>query len=205
MKKRSSVLVVLVILMLMALGVGSAMASSIAPPPFFVTENSVYNSEGDYYTLSFTVDNDYTDIYEFAVGNNDAGSVWVDSGASNHSNNLTKGIIAQKDGNNHWRIYGPNPRFLTWLDNAAGFDAYTTAFIYTSWGHDDTGYSGYLETGFTNGYSGDTQIPSSPFAAYSEVDGTITGETSAVPIPGALWLLGSGLFGLVAVRRKEGR
>ncbi|MCD6376963.1 MAG: VPLPA-CTERM sorting domain-containing protein [Caldisericaceae bacterium] len=32
-----------------------------------------------------------------------------------------------------------------------------------------------------------------------------TGEISVVPIPGALWLLGSGLIGMVGVRRKLGK
>jgi len=34
------------------------------------------------------------------------------------------------------------------------------------------------------------------------VSATVTANGSTVPIPGALWLLGSGLFGLVAIRRK---
>ncbi len=34
---------------------------------------------------------------------------------------------------------------------------------------------------------------------------TISGTTSVVPIPGAVWLLASGLAGLVGIRRKMGR
>jgi hypothetical protein len=34
---------------------------------------------------------------------------------------------------------------------------------------------------------------------------TISGTTSAVPIPAAVWLLGSGLAGLVGIRRRLGR
>ncbi|MCP3873898.1 MAG: VPLPA-CTERM sorting domain-containing protein [Desulfobacteraceae bacterium] len=29
------------------------------------------------------------------------------------------------------------------------------------------------------------------------------GQVSAIPVPGAVWLLGSGLFGLTGLRRKQ--
>ena len=101
----------------------------------------------------------------------------------------------------HWKT--ASGRALTWLDGADGFADYDQAFLYTSWGWGDSGYSGYLDRGFTNGYWGNTQQLASPFAAYSPTEGTITGKTSAVPIPGALWLLSSGLFGLVTIRRRK--
>ncbi len=182
-------MVVLISVLLMALGSGPAMAASLT-----ITET--WNGS----TVDFTVTNDgFTDIREFAVGNNDATWAWVTE-ASNNSNYLTKGLTASKDENGNWHTDNGN-RALTWLDNAEGFDGYTKAFLYTSWGSGDSGYSGYLETGFTNGYKGSTGMPESPFAAYSEGGGTISGETSSVPIPGAVWLLGSGLIGLAAVRR----
>ena len=209
MKKRFNWLLVLVSLMVLSLGIGSALAAGVA---FTVTESSVYHSDyGGYYDLFFTVDNPFTaDIREFAVGNNNAGSVWVDGSASAPPDFLTEGRIAYNDGGEEgssWYTWtNTGKRTLTWLNNASGFDGYSKAFLYTSWGYDNSGYNGYLETGFTNGYRGNTLELSSPFAAYSEdagVGSPITGETSAVPIPGALWLFGSGLLGLVAVRRRK--
>ena len=54
------------------------------------------------------------------------------------------------------------------------------------------------EDGFTNDYRAGSIHPQSPFAAYSENGIMITGQTSAVSIHGAVWLLGSlaaGIFG----------
>jgi len=35
--------------------------------------------------------------------------------------------------------------------------------------------------------------------------GTLTGNTNVVPIPAAIWLLGSGLLGIIGIRRKSGK
>ena len=185
--------------------------AAVEPASLIVTEAwGNYDIIGgyEYYDLDFTVTNNgYTDIREFAIGNNYADWVGVATSLSHSSDYLTNGVLAEKiDG--QWKaiIYlesGTISRDLTWLDGAAGFDDYTMAFLFTSWEYSSSGYSGYLEQGFTNGYWGSTQMPASPFAAYSEGSGTtITGETSAVPIPGAIWLLGSGLITLVGIRRR---
>ena len=38
---------------------------------------------------------------------------------------------------------------------------------------------------------------------YGDYQITFTGDVSVVPIPGALWLLGSGLLGLIGIKRKK--
>ncbi len=164
----------------------------------------------DGHNLDFSVTNSgYSDIYEFAIGNNYPDHQllpYVNPGASRAPQYLTNGAFAYKQDGNWFTDIEIGPRALTWLDHAEGFDAYNTAFLYTSWGLDDSDYSGYLEDGFTNGYGAGSIHPQSPFAAYSEslgVNNLITGETSPVPIPGAVWILGSGLLGFFAVIRRQ--
>ena len=204
MKKRYGFVV---LFLMTALFLWTTPAMSVTSLYFNVTESSVYNNDGvygGYYELYFTVDNTYSDIREFAVGNNDAGSVWVNVEASHAPKTLTEGLIAEKDESGRWRVEKDGGyRDLSWLDNASGFDKYSKAFLYTSWGYSESGYNGYLEMEYTNGYGGNTQQPMSPFAAYSEGSGTITGETTAVPIPGAVWLLVSGIMGIMAIRRRK--
>jgi len=194
----------LAVLILFALS-GSARAAGVAG--LIITE-----SWDEYHrVVSFTATNTYPDILEFAIGNNFAQEAWIEEDTAN-SEYITDALVARRGEDGLW--YAPNDygyRPLTWLDNADGFENYNRAFLFTSWDDEETGYRGYLEWSFpepftTNGYRGQTVMPSSPFAAYSEANGVanpITGETSPVPIPGAVWLLGSGLLGLVAVRRKK--
>lgn len=55
----------------------------------------------------------------------------------------------------------------------------------------------------------DTPLTLTSFDPYDyDVDaygGSVNASLNAVPIPGALWLLGSGLIGMVGVRRKVGK
>lgn len=158
-------------------------------------------------TVWFTVFNEYDDIQEFAIGNNTATYAgywhrdWI-PGVKPPTDILTVGTIATKTDGHWWVSNEGSPRYLTWMDEASNFDSFTKAFLFTSWEEGAEGYNGYLETGFTDGYFGDADEPASPFAGFSESEGTIIGDTEAVPLPGAVWLLGSGLLGLVGFKRK---
>lgn len=51
--------------------------------------------------------------------------------------------------------------------------------------------------------SGDVIYDPYPTPGSAGFDLDAAGVINAVPIPGSLWLLGSGLIGLVAIRRKK--
>ena len=204
-KMRKQMFVCLAVLALMVGWAGFVQPAPVEAASLIVTEAWEFH-EG--YELYFTVTNDgYTDIREFAIGNNDAEWAGVDTSLSDSPAFLIYGSLAEKIEGQWktmiaWGEEGQIYRDVTWLDDATGFEDYTRAFLFTSWGWDCSGYSsGYLEEGFTNGYWGSTEMLASPFAAYSESE-TITGETSAVPIHGAAWLFASGLLGLVGIRRR---
>jgi hypothetical protein len=172
---------------------GSALANSFSATEE-VTED--YGDAG--VDLAFTVTNDgYEDIVEFAIGNPEGEIAWTD--------NSFNGVMAYKDEDGHW-TGGGDDRDLDWMDNATNFAGYDRAFLFTTWVEGEEGgfFTGYLELGTTYGYFGTTAGPCSPVAAYSESEGTINGgEAQPVPIPGALWLLGSGLIGLAGFRRRK--
>ena len=150
----------------------------------------------------FAVETTYSDIVEFAVGNNDAAGAFIDYGASSPPPSAWWGNIAwQSEG--QWYVSGGGigTRDLNWLENVTDFDNYSFAFFYSSYSSGN--YGTPLNPGLTSGFEGTTGGPCSPFAAFDTSAGTITGETTVIPIPAAVWLLGSGLIGLVGLRRRR--
>ena len=76
------------------------------------------------------------------------------------------------------------------------FAEHSKAFVYWM---DESGDP--LPSGATSGFMGTTNLPSSPFAVLLDDDTKITGDTNVVPIPSAIWLLGSGIIGIMGFRR----
>jgi hypothetical protein len=167
----------------------------------------VTESEGDRYgynnekvELFFSVYNTYNDIREFAVGNNGAFSAgYRNDLAQTPTAHLTEAFVVHKV-NGSWKA--PNGSELTWMNQATNFDSFTIAFLYTSKCGDCSEFNGFLEVGTTDGYAGDALDPQSPFAAFSESSGVITGSTT-VPVPAAIWLFGSGLLGITGIARRK--
>ena len=151
-------------------------------------------------TASFTISTDCTDIVEFAIGNNTAATAWIDNGASTAPPYGWSGSIATKIGAAWYAGTSTADRELSWMSSAVDFEGYDIAFLYHTW--QGAEYGTALNIGFTNGFLGTGQAPQSPFAAYSSGFGTISGETTAVPVPAAILLLGSGLIGLVGLRKR---
>ena len=164
-----------------------------------------YNNE-----IEFTVNNSYTNIVEFVVGNNNAQNAYrLYEGTAPA---LLEGYLLEKM-DNHWMAISWRGeektilREIRWMDDLPEFIDYQYAFLFTSWQEDGYGgyFGDYLELGETSGYMGHTEMVGSPFAALRARAGLIVGETthSAVPIPGAVWLLGSGLLCMMAIRKRK--
>ena len=172
---------------------------------------TVNEEAGDWGMITFTVNNEYENIVEFAVGNNDAkeAEVWWEN---QDRANLSNGYLATRT-NEGWHasysISGEVIRDVDWMNELVEFSDYDYAFLFTSWSEEEGNeyWGAYLELGETTGYVGHTKFLGSPFAAYRTDGSVVIGETthSAVPIPGAVWLLGSGLIGLVGIRRKNNK
>jgi len=184
--------------------------------PFSFAHSAVFQvteSEGGRYgwnnenvELFFSVNNSYSDILEFAIGNNGAFHAGYSNDMTSPTAYLIEAAVVHKvDG--IWRAATEEGwRELTWMNQASNFDSYTTAFLFTSKCEDCSEFSGFLELGFTDGYRGDALDPQSSFAAYSELEGVdnpIMGTTTVVPIPAAAWLFGSALLGLGALKRRK--
>lgn len=106
---------------------------------------------------------------------------------------------------------GPLTLDLTWNSYAAWYQNYTNLSVYTSsgstliggntwWGNQPISTTLNLTAGETWGFTMDAGNYDS--AGY--VGGTLTfNSPSAVPVPAAAWLLGSGLLGLAGVARRK--
>ena len=102
---------------------------------------------------------------------------------------------------------------------------FNTGYTDTPWGHDSYYYeNGWIEvapnetvtlsivldenlTAYGTTHTLDREelryISNLGFKIGSDTNGDFEGEVSTVPIPGAVWLLGSGLVGLLGLRRKK--
>ncbi len=200
MKKRCG-FVVLFLMMALFLWTAPAMSATVASDLTITEEWGHGGFNGAYFTVNTTLNN----IEAFAVGNDQATDAFIDSsdwyGTTSPPPAGWVGTIAYKgEGNWYYSVWeggGFSSIALTWLDGAAEFDSYASAFLF--YGSSEN----TLSAGFTDGFCGSTEFPMSPFAAHTTIGTTITGETSAVPIPGAVWLLGSGIMGMMAIRRRK--
>lgn len=163
----------------------------------------------------FTVTNDSgSDIYAFFVANDSATNTWTNNNGWNDS------IMSSAE----WNHEATNINYLGGYDNPvytstlgsfdALFSGYNQVLMYSFNYYNFNGLEANpdaqpIANGATVGdFNFTTQILASPFVAI-DINGNIVGSgeavhgVSAVPVPAAAWLFGSGLLGLVGFARRK--
>lgn len=166
---------------------------------------------------NFAVTNNVADssLYAFAVANNTIMSTWVgETDWVTTTGYATVSRVAWEAGLNWGTTFGtpynwtpPNTNTISWNDTFGA--EYTQVAMYTT--GIDLGEGVVLDAPILFGQTNDqfffaSVVAASPFVAFG-ADGAIlgSGETTVVPLPAAVWLLGSGLLGLAVVARRSGK
>ncbi len=194
----------LIITTLLLLLVSSA---SLAAPTADMTVIEQWDSTYNYVDFTVGISPGTLSVAAFAVGSNDLiREAYINEDYTDLAG--WTGTIGDYV-NSNWseylgrRQYGALPSLggqtidLSFLSDAD----HSHAFIYYQ---TDTAGGVMLTDGLWSGFEGMVQTPGSAFVAFDARGNIIaTGETSSVPLPGAVWLLSSGVIGLLVMRRHK--
>jgi len=105
---------------------------------------------------------------------------------------------------------------MTWVDETAFDGSYDTTVLSGSWSNSD--YT-YIDSSYFSRYESSSFTPKlnayynfDPETGYGKISAGVSGgvsitydytPVSAVPVPAAVWLFGSGLLGLVGIARRK--
>jgi hypothetical protein len=189
------------VILFFGMAVGNATASTVVGTT--VTE---YYQQGDSeYFIEFVLDTNIADIETLVVGVNPNApglkNAFINRSSYFAPPDYIDGFITSRDydpENSTWSEF-------SWIDDLSGFDDYYEAFVYSSKDNENDIAAGYFNVGRTSGLMAIATMYASP-AALKLSDGTIIeletidASTTAVPIPGTVYLFILGLIGLLTLR-----
>lgn len=197
------------ILISLVMGLGISLVPAQVQAANITIAEEIYQ-DGPEERVKFDVNTDYDNIVAFAVSHSEAleGNAGIDEDLvppefAAPPEDWYGTTIEWDEDNSNWKEYSTD-RVIDWL-GAGDLPTYQGAWLFTCY-DDDNPYDGYGDAlwspGTTGGFYGITSFSESEFAAYDNgLEITLTGDTAEIPIHSSVWLLGSGLVGLVGFRR----